>query len=453
MPHSWDSRLIAALAQPVIKMCHLMVITRVDGTVLRFTDHDQDLIIGGNTYESAYGFNMSALAEHNNAEPSDAEVVGLLNSAQISDVDLRAGKFRMADVLIQIAIWSDLTIPPGTRNSFKMANTVVSDGAKVKLALIGKEDLLRQRTDWTFSRRCSVRRLGDLQCKVDLTPFRFTRTVASAPVNLLGNTPAPVLQIDCGSGTAVSSWVADTPYVVGAYNTLSTGSTVDLSQVTNPAPMAVYQTGRNGVAANLNFEYLVTGLTALNGYHIRLHFASIASTKPGGSTNVICQGETVVYALDTYLAAGGTNIAFVEEFDVIADTSGNIDFLFISINGHAYVNGIEIMSPVEGNVQNGTEFASDPAPTGFYNEGFCYWQTGLNAGIISQIKTHIGRSGAAYIQFHEKPPFVPQASDIAILEAGCDRGRMICNGRFNNGTNYHGQVDLPGNDAISAIGR
>jgi hypothetical protein len=340
------------------------------------------------------------------------------------------------------------------RNRFKIANTVATDGVKFHASFVGLSELMKQQTACTFSRRCSVRRVFDLQCKADPTSFRFSRTVTTATASLSGAAAADVLLIDCGSASAVSGWHADEMYT-GAYNVESTSHTIDTSGVTNPAPMAVYQTARNAVAAALNFTYVLTGLTALTGYHIRLHFAEIGSpTKPGQRLfSVLCQGDMAIYNYDIFYEAGGQNIAVVEEFDCVADGSGDITLVFQSDLSHALVNGIEVMSQAEGNVQNGTVFGSDTHSRWFYNEGVCYWLTGNNAGLVSAIKTHILHAGAAYLQFHVKPPNAVQAGDTATLESGCDRGRVICVGRYGNGANYHGQNLLPGNDLISQQGR
>ncbi len=58
-----------------------------------------------------------------------------------------------------------------------------------------------------------------------------------------------LIQINAG-GPAVSPFVADKDFTGGT--TINHANTIDLSGVTNPAPMAVYQTARVG-----NFTYTI----------------------------------------------------------------------------------------------------------------------------------------------------------------------------------------------------
>ena len=68
----------------------------------------------------------------------------------------------------------------------------------------------------------------------------------------------PNLQINSG-GPAVSPFLADEDFTGGG--TINHANTIDLSGVTNPAPMAVYQTARVG-----NFTYTIPGFTATSVY-------------------------------------------------------------------------------------------------------------------------------------------------------------------------------------------
>src|SRR5262249_32769297 len=79
--------------------------------------------------------------------------------------------------------------------------------------------------------------------------------VSSAPTNQ-ASAPTPAassttVQINAG-GPAVSPFAADADFAGGS--TINHANTIDLSGVTNPAPMAVYQTARTG-----NFTYTVPG--------------------------------------------------------------------------------------------------------------------------------------------------------------------------------------------------
>ncbi len=74
-------------------------------------------------------------------------------------------------------------------------------------------------------------------------------------------------KINCGTNTAASPFVADVNFTGGSFATATTNA-IDLGAVTNPAPMAVYQTARKGT-----FSYTIGGFAASSSHVVRLHFA------------------------------------------------------------------------------------------------------------------------------------------------------------------------------------
>src|SRR5262249_39809403 len=100
---------------------------------------------------------------------------------------------------------------------------------------------------------------------------------ASAASNEVSATPrAPVslvLAIDAGGGAA-ETYVADIDAIGGA--TAIHANPINISNVVNPAPDAVYQSERYG-----NFSYAIPNLTAGASYTVRLHFAEIYWSQAG----------------------------------------------------------------------------------------------------------------------------------------------------------------------------
>ena len=159
---------------------------------------------------------------------------------------------------------------------------------------------------------------------------------------LLGTTPPPPpppdgLQINSGGG-ATGSWAADEDFTGGT--TVTTGNTVSLTGVTNPAPEAVYQDNRYG-----NFTYTVPGWTAGASYTIRLHFAETYWTTAGARIfNVTINGQQVLTNFDILATAGGPGKAVVEQFTETAPSNGTFTIGFTTVKDNAQVNGIEILS-------------------------------------------------------------------------------------------------------------
>ncbi|MGE3260287.1 MAG: malectin domain-containing carbohydrate-binding protein [Bacteriovoracia bacterium] len=159
--------------------------------------------------------------------------------------------------------------------------------------------------------------------------------------------------IAIGAGTVVANgnYTADQYFSGGTPYT--TGIPINASQVTNPAPLAVYQTCRYG-----NFSYAIPGLEAGAAHLVRLHFAELYHTTGGSRIfNIGINGSQVLTNFDIVGATGGIGIATVREFTVNANPSGVINLNFASVVGDALVNGIEILPG----------YQPHPVPTPTYN--------------------------------------------------------------------------------------
>jgi beta-glucanase (GH16 family) len=147
--------------------------------------------------------------------------------------------------------------------------------------------------------------------------------------------PPTSIQINCG-GPAVSPFVADVDFTGGS--TINHANTINTSNVTNPAPMQVYQTARIG-----GFTYTIPGLVAGSSHTVRLHFAETYWSTAGSRIfNVSINGTQVLTNFDIFAAAGGKNIAIVEQFTQNANSSGQYVIKFTSVKDNSLVSGIEI---------------------------------------------------------------------------------------------------------------
>ena len=161
----------------------------------------------------------------------------------------------------------------------------------------------------------------------------------SAPSNQASATtqtcPTTSVQINSG-GPAVSPFIADVDFAGGS--TINHTNTIDLSGVTNPAPMAVYQTARIG-----GFTYTIPGFVAGSSHTVRLHFAETYWSSAGSRTfNVSINGTQVLTNFDVFAAAGAKNKAVIEQFTVNANSSGQYVIQFTKVKDNALVSGIEI---------------------------------------------------------------------------------------------------------------
>jgi hypothetical protein len=117
-----------------------------------------------------------------------------------------------------------------------------------------------------------------------------------------------------------SSYVADEYFSGGGAATPTTATISTTAAGANAAPMAVYQTQRDGV-----YTYTIPNLTAGATYTVLLHFAEIYFSAAGDREfNVAINGTNVLTNFDQFAAAGGKNIAVVKSFNTTANSSGQI---------------------------------------------------------------------------------------------------------------------------------
>lgn len=151
--------------------------TRLDGTVYGFTDHDQDLVVSGVTYDAATGYTRSAIKTTGALNVDGLDLDGAFDSSAITDADLHAGKWDYATVEIFQVNWADLT--QGTLKLRKGRLGEVRSGRTVFTAeLRGLTQLLQQQFGRTFGQACDAD-LGDTRCGVVIASYTFTGSITS----------------------------------------------------------------------------------------------------------------------------------------------------------------------------------------------------------------------------------------------------------------------------------
>ncbi|WP_150497723.1 DUF2163 domain-containing protein [Roseibium aquae] len=155
--------------------CRCWQVTRKDGAVFGFTDHDRALAFGGVTFEAASGFTASALETSLGLAVDNLDVEGALSSAAITEDDLARGLWDDAAVALWRVDWQDVT----KRVLLRSGN--IGEVARGRTAftaeLRGLSHRLGQPAGRLFSRTCAWE-LGDARCRVDLAPWTFAGEVA-----------------------------------------------------------------------------------------------------------------------------------------------------------------------------------------------------------------------------------------------------------------------------------
>jgi uncharacterized phage protein (TIGR02218 family) len=159
------SALQARLDSGVTTLCHCWKLTRRDGTIQGFTDHDNDLVIAGVTYRAGTGFTSSEATSRFDLSVDGAEIAGALSDDALLESDLAAGRYDAASVESWLVDWSDVSLRVLTARS--TLGEVKREGQAFSAELRGLADTLSQQSGRLFTARCSAD-LGDARCKFDL---------------------------------------------------------------------------------------------------------------------------------------------------------------------------------------------------------------------------------------------------------------------------------------------
>lgn len=158
----------------------LWKITRRDGRVYGFTDHDQPIPHGDLRYQPTSAFDASAVSTRAELNVDNLEVVGLLDAEGITTEDIEAGLWDGAAVRIVEVNWADLTMGENVIRVGELGNIQHRHGQYVA-ELRGLMQALQNNIGRVVSPSCDAK-LGDARCGVDLdgSPgYRVTGTVTS----------------------------------------------------------------------------------------------------------------------------------------------------------------------------------------------------------------------------------------------------------------------------------
>lgn len=105
----YDARLRAHLATGTTTLARAFAVTRADGVVLGFTDHDRDLSFDGILFRADSGMTAGALQQATGLAVDNSEAFGALRSDAISETDVMAGRYDGAAVRGWLVNWTDVT--------------------------------------------------------------------------------------------------------------------------------------------------------------------------------------------------------------------------------------------------------------------------------------------------------------------------------------------------------
>lgn len=163
--------LAARLAGETTTLATCWTVTRKDGAVFGFTDHDRAILLDGVSHEPGQGLETGAATSGPGFAAGSAEATGFLSSDAISAEDLDAGLWDGASVTVTRVDWS-------TPEHFLLLRKaeigeVRRAGASFQAELRSLAHHLDQARGRVFSRLCDAD-LGDQRCTVDVSDPAFS---------------------------------------------------------------------------------------------------------------------------------------------------------------------------------------------------------------------------------------------------------------------------------------
>ncbi len=173
MTKAVSAGLATHLAQSSTTLATCWKVTRTDGTVLAFTDHDRGLTLdadglGAVVYRPSNSFLRSAIETGEKLAVDHLDIVGVLDSAEIVEAGLIGGRYDNAEVKIFLVNWADLGQGILKQRRGWLGEVDLKDYG-FTAELLGLTQAYTDRIVELISPRCMAE-LGDARCKVVLEP-------------------------------------------------------------------------------------------------------------------------------------------------------------------------------------------------------------------------------------------------------------------------------------------
>lgn len=148
-------------------------LTRRDGMVLGFTDHDRDLSFDGITFKAETGLTARALMQSTGLSIDNSEALGGLSSAAVTEADITAGRYDGATVEAWLVNWAN---PDQRQKLFRgHLGEITRAGGAFQAELLGLSEALNTAQGRVYQTQCSAV-LGDSACKLDLDDPAYSST-------------------------------------------------------------------------------------------------------------------------------------------------------------------------------------------------------------------------------------------------------------------------------------
>jgi uncharacterized phage protein (TIGR02218 family) len=155
----------AKLNSGVTTLCRCWIVTRRDGVVQGFTDHDRDLVLSEIVCRADTAFAGSEATARLGLSVDGIEVSGALSDDSLNEAALAAGRYDAAQVDMYVVDWSEPTLH--VLMSRGHIGEVRREGQAFAAELRGLADALNAETGRLYTPTCTAD-LGDPRCGIDL---------------------------------------------------------------------------------------------------------------------------------------------------------------------------------------------------------------------------------------------------------------------------------------------
>lgn len=166
------NELAARIESGAAMLCHVWRLTRADGTVMGFTDHDRDLTVDGVVCRAGSGWTAGAMETASGLAPGETAAAGGLDDTAITEADVAAGLYDGASVELWRVDWTAPALK--VRLAVATVTRIRREGDAFTAELAGPLARLEAVVGRTYGRDCDAR-LGDGRCGVNLGAYPGAR--------------------------------------------------------------------------------------------------------------------------------------------------------------------------------------------------------------------------------------------------------------------------------------
>lgn len=188
-----SAELATHLEGEVTTLAYCWKLTRRDGAVLGFTDHDRDLVVDGQLYAAATGMSPSAVSASAGLKVDELDIEGMLDSEAIAQEDILDGTYDYAEVTLFLVNYNapedgTLVLRTGWLGELTLK------GGQFIAEVRGLTQSLQQSIGEIYSATCRAD-FGDARCKAELEDYTFSGAI-TAVNGLYGFSDSALTQVD-----------------------------------------------------------------------------------------------------------------------------------------------------------------------------------------------------------------------------------------------------------------